>query len=249
MKAHALRVLARAGVPLILAGTADAGFVGIKVVGKPVPPGSGIPTTALVCEVFATFDRPGQDRFNAAAGLPISPMEIQVVGGTFYQGPRFYDSDTAPSAPLVGVFPSIAFDTFVTIGAKTVGPGGQSPPPLYLTPAWPGFGPSFLGGSSIAWANTPVDPNTDPFNPAFYLGNGQLLIGQFTTLDGNAISGMFRVLVISNNVNTQINVSFFHVPGPGALSLLGPAALSGTRRRQRGRPGPARRPPRAVAGN
>ncbi len=111
-------------------------------------------------------------------------------------------------------------------------PGGQLPPPLTLTPGWPGFVGGFLGGNNLGWANTPADPNTDPFNPAFINGNGQVLIGQFATTNAPSISGMFRILVVSNNLSTQINVSFFG-PAPGALPLLAAAGLFGVRRRRR----------------
>jgi hypothetical protein len=193
-----------------------------------------LPSTAFVCNVFATFDRPGQDRFLSAAGTPNSPMDIHVVGGTFFQAPPFCDGDTAPGAALVALVPSLAFDTFVTIGAKSIGPGGQPAPQLSLTPGWPGFGPSSLVGENLGWANTPNDPNTDPFNPNFVNGNGQVLIGQFAANDGFGIVGMFRILVVSNGVSTQMNVSFFHVPGPGAMALVGAAAFLGTRRRRPG---------------
>ncbi len=235
MKVNGLSPLAGATVPLVLAGSAPGGFVGLKVIDKPAIIGGQF---ALVVNIFATFNRPGQDRFLSAAGTPNSPMDIHVIGGTFYQNP--FGTDTAPSGALIPIFPSLAFDTFVTIGAKAIGPAYQSPPPLTLTPGWPGFGPSFLGGNNLGWANTPADPNTDPFNPAFYLGNGQVLIGQFATTNGAAIVGMFRILVVSNNVSTQINVSFFG-PAPGALPLLAAAGFIGTRRSRRrsAAPGPA----------
>jgi hypothetical protein len=235
MKTKALSVLAGVAAPLIMAGTADAGFVGIKVVGKigNIP---GAPN-AIICNVFATFDRPGQDRFLSAAGTPASPMDIHVVGGTFYQ--NAFGTDTAPNAAFIPLAPSLAFDSFVSIGQKST---AQPAPPLTLTPGWDaadgipggtGFAPSSLGGTNLGWANTPQDPNTDPFNPLFINGNGQVLIAQFSTTNGTGISGMFRILVVSNGVSTQLNVSFFHVPSPGALALLGTAGLVGRRRRRR----------------
>ncbi len=233
MRGKAAPVLAGVGAPLILAGTADAGFVGIEVIQKPaVIEGQA----ALVCNVFATFDRPGQDLFNAVFGRGSGPLEIHVIGGTFYQ--HQFGGDTAPNAALIPFFPSLAFDTFVTVGVKQVGsapgvpPGSQFPDGLDLSPGWPGFGPSSLSGTSIYWAVLPDDPQSDPFNPDYVGGNGQLLIGQFTTLNGFAIEGMFRISVTSNNVFTLLNVNFFHVASPGALALFGAAGLLPTRRRR-----------------
>lgn len=62
------RLAMLAGAPMLMAGAAEAGFTGIKVVGKPNPYG------LLVCNVFATFDRPGQDRRRVEPG-PISCKE------------------------------------------------------------------------------------------------------------------------------------------------------------------------------
>lgn len=229
MKVAALSLVAGLGGTLILAGPAPAGFTGIKVVSKPNAFG------LLVCNVFASFDRPGEDQFRSAGGTPNSPMDIHVVGGTFYQHP--FGTDTPPAAPLL-VNPSLAFDTFVTIGVKAVGiPGGQFPDNLELTPGWPGFGPSSLGGTALAWQVMANDPQANPFNPDYVNGNGQVLISQFSTADGTGITGMFKILAISNGTTMQFNVTFFHVPGPGAMALLATSALWW-------RPRPRRRPDR-----
>ncbi len=227
MKSKTL-ALSGAGAILIASGPACGGFVGLEVVSKPNPFG------LLVCNVFAVFDRPGQDLFLSAAGTPNDVVNIQVIGGAFYQ--HQFGGDTAPLALLVGEFPSLAFDSFVTIGVKSVGPGGQPDDDLVLSPGWPGFAPSSLGfpPTDVGWSVTPSAPQADPFNPNYYAGNGHVLIGQFSTADGTGIIGMFRVLVVSSNVSTQISMGFSHfIPGPGALALMGAACLMGIRRHRR----------------
>src|SRR5262245_46111747 len=191
MKTKALSVLAGVSAPLIVAGAADAGFVGIKVVAKTggQTPG-GVPI--FVCNVFATFNRAPSggivhDRFLAVAGTPNSPMDIHTVGAnsTFFQVAGSGANGTPPSASNVNGNPLLNFDTFVTIGVKKIGNpdfpnyGGQFPAPLTLTPGWPGFVGGFLGGTNLSWAVTPADPNSDAFNPNYISGNGQVLIGQF----------------------------------------------------------------------
>ncbi len=127
MKMKTLAVLAGVASPLIATGSASAGFIGIKATSKPNDFG------LLVVNVYAIFDRPepgdgSGDHMVAVAGTPNAPLVIQVTGGTFYNHP--FGNDHAPLALLVDVFPSLAYDTFVTIGVKKVGdpkvfPGAQ----------------------------------------------------------------------------------------------------------------------------
>ena len=62
MKMRNLSLLAGIGAPLLLAGSASAGFVGIKVVTKAGGQDAGL----FVCNVYAVFDRP-DDEFLAVA--------------------------------------------------------------------------------------------------------------------------------------------------------------------------------------
>ncbi len=226
MKTRTLSLLAGVGAPLIATASASAGFVGIKVVGKANNFG------LLVCNVYAEFDRPGEDLFLAAAGTANTPMLIQVIGGTFYN--HAFGTDRPPITGLLAAFPSLAFDSFVTIGVKQVGPNGQPADSMTITPGFPGVIGTALSTNESGWALTPDEPAADPFNPDFAAGNGNVLIGQFSTANGSAISGTMLLQFTSNGqAGAQAVVSFFHVPTPGALALLGAAGLVGARRRRR----------------
>ena len=72
MKLQATSLLAGASPLIILAATARGGFNGIEVVTKHGVIGGN---PVLTCNVFATFDRPGEDRFLGASGTPGSPMD------------------------------------------------------------------------------------------------------------------------------------------------------------------------------
>ena len=242
MKMKTLAMLAGVSAPLIATATAPAGFLGIKVVGKPNEFG------LLVCNIYAMFDRPPtpdpdnpgefifHDLMQAVSGTVNAPLLIQVEGGgTFYN--HFLGGDQAPLTTLVGAFPIAAFDTFVTIGVKQrIAPGGPGPGQTEdLLTLTPGFGP--IEGTQFAtttggWAIIPDAAQADPFNPDFFAGDGRVLIGQFSTADGTAIRGTMLLQFVSNGVVGQSVVSFFHVPGPGALWLLGAAGLLGSRRRR-----------------
>ena len=228
MKVRTLSMLAGVSAPLILTGSSDAGFVGIKTTSKPNDFG------LLVVNVYSIFDRPGEDRMSYVAGTPNALLRIEVHNGTFYN--HEFGDDMAPSTFLVGLYPSLEFDTFVTIGVKQVGPGGQPKDNLIITPGFPtGITGSVLETTGAYWFTESLFAQSYPFNAPFsFPGNGQIIIGQFSTTNGTAISGTFLIQYTSNGVQFQQSVgSFFHVPGPGALALLGLAGLMGTRRRRR----------------
>ncbi len=226
MKTKTLLVLAGVGTPLILTAGASAGFLGIKSVSKANAFG------LYVVNIYAEFDRPGEDIFQAVAGTANAPMIIFVTGGTFYN--HQFGTDRPPLTALVAAFPSLAFDSFVTIGVKAVGPNGQPADNMAITPAFPGISGTQLFTTISGWAITPDEPAADPFNPDFVAGNGQVLIGQFATADGTGFSGTMLVGGVSNGVSFQAVVSFFHVPAPGVGAVIGAAAfLRFVRRRRR----------------
>jgi hypothetical protein len=158
MKLRTLSVLAGVGVPLILTGSSDAGFVGLTTAAKPNQFG------LLVINVYAEFDNPGNDAMESVAGTPGNPLSISVVGGSFWNQPTF-GGDTAPNSALFALFPSLAYDTFVTIGVKATGPLGQPADNTFLH----NF-PQPIEGTSIhtsngSWALLGPLPQGNPFDP------------------------------------------------------------------------------------
>ncbi len=225
MKIKTLSMLAGVSAPLIATASAPAGFLGITSVVK------GNTGDLIVVNVYANFDRPGEDFMQAVAGTELAPMLIQVIGGTFYN--HALGTDRAPLTSLVATYPSLAFDSFVTIGVKAVGDKGQPFDLMTITPDFPvGITGTSLSTTLSGWAITPGSGADDPFNPDYFAGDGRVLIGQFSTADGFAIGGTFLIQYVSNGRFESSVVSFFAVPTPGALALLGVAGLIGTRRRR-----------------
>jgi hypothetical protein len=61
------------------------------------------------------------------------------------------------------------------------------------------------------WLVFEDDPQGNPFDPAnSFPGDGSVLIGQFSTADGNAISGTIPLQYISNGFTEQSIVTFHH---------------------------------------
>jgi hypothetical protein len=229
MKMKTLSVLAGISAPLIATAAADAGFVGINVTTKANEFG------LFVCNVYAEFDNAGNDAVQAVAGTPNAPLNISVVGGSFWNQAGF-GGDTAPSQALIGLFASLEFDTFVTIGMKSTGTGGFPGGPDGTTLV---NYPQPIAGTSTAtsngsWAILGPLPQGDPFDAGSYPSGGQVIIGQFSTEDGIGITGTFLLQYLSDGVVTATVESFEHfIPTPGALGLLGAAGLIGLRRRRR----------------
>ena len=230
MKTSCYLYLAGCCAPLILATPANATFTGLSTEAR---------TNAFgldVISVYADFDRPG-DQLTAIAGTPLSPLNLSVIGGTFYQ--HAFGTDLAPLDTIVAMFPSLAFDTFVTIGVEIFdidGDGGGQPQNFTLmTPGWPGFGPGSLSTMISGWFVLPFSPQANPFDPTYVAGDGRTLIAQLATTDGTGFEGTMLVSFMDSfGVPGSTQATFTHViPAPGTLVLLGLAGLFGRRRRRR----------------
>ncbi len=205
-----------AGVASLLAGgSAFADLNSISV--DAIDSGMGIGTTY---RVYADVD--AGDQVNAVYGEAGAALHIES-STSFYQ--NAFGSQTPPSAALIAVFPSLAFDSFVSIGRLTDTDNGM----LEIGIDWAAFEGS--GGAidtdNGSWFATPD-------NAQVHEVDGRVLIGQFTT-DGD-VSGIVNLQgkdVSLNNWNA-VGVEFASgvIPAPGAIALLGIAGLAARRRRR-----------------
>ena len=226
-------IAALGGVMFIAAG-ANAAFVGVGW-SEVDNTNAGAESIDRTIDVWAEFDH-SLDELNAVAGTVLNRLSISVIGGTFYQ--QAFGTDNAPGSALVAAFPSLAFDTFVTIGALV------DDSATTLTPGWPGFGASELGGSqdlnndgqadgdNMVWSVTPETPQGIAGNSA---GNRVVLARLSANAFGPAgvdFEGSFSIQGFADGNLLAEDVAFSTVPAPGALALLGLAGLAGTRRRR-----------------
>ena len=233
MKTRSLLILAGTSAPLILSGAASAEFLGLKAVFKDTTGFEDV--VFIIVNVYATFSGDPGDLITAVVGVPGMPLNINVRDGVFYQNP--FGGDTAPNQALVDVFPSLAVDTFVTIGAKSFGTPQVPVDATILFPGWPGFGVDRLLVDDGGWYVTPNDLQGHPGeadNPA-----NQVLLGQFSVAAGaGPFAGVFGTMLVQGQSGGELfqeYVAFTTVqpPAPGALPLLGLAGLLGCRRRRR----------------
>ncbi|MHC4127167.1 MAG: hypothetical protein ACYTE6_11560 [Planctomycetota bacterium] len=232
MKMKTLAVLAGVSAPLIATSASSAGFVGLNIV-KKIPNPYGITTI----NIYAEFDNMGNDWLDGVAGTPNTPLSIGIVGGTFYN--HWSGSDTAPPQGLINVYPSLAYDSFYTIGLKLIPMGGSNETTVVNMPTLGSYYGPFVTSVSTtngSWAIVPpTDTQGNPWDPDSGGSGGEVLIGQFSTTQGTGIYGQFLIQFTGDGVpGTQAAVSFeWPVPTPGALGLLGAAGLIGRRRRRR----------------
>ena len=222
--------IAALGGTMFIAAGANAAFVGIGW--EEVANGGAADRTI---DVYAEFDN-SLDELNAVAGTVLNRLSIRVLGGTYHQ--NAFGGDTAPGSALLVPFPSLAFDTFVTIGLLVDDANTT------LTPGWPGFGPSEIGGSqdlnndgqadgdNMVWS---VTPGTAQGVAGNSVGNRVILARLSANAFGPAgveFEGEFSIQGFAGGSLLEEDVAFSTVPAPGALALLGLAGLAGTRRRR-----------------
>ncbi len=183
VKARTLILLAGLGSPLIVAGLASGAFVGVAIEGAPNQYG------ILTVQIYALFDNLEQDHLLSVTGTPDLPLHIRVYGGNFYQH-QFNFGDTAPREDLVVIFPSLAFDTFVSIGrlTQTI----SDPDTTQLSKGWPGFADCSLIGSGLSWSVPADDPQGVPDR------DGRVFIGQFSTANSHHLGGLLLIKAISD---------------------------------------------------
>ncbi len=224
MKIRVSMLLGGCCAPLILAAPTTAAFTGLSTESRTNEFG------ITVISLYANFDEK-DDQLISVSGTPLAPLSISVIDGTFYQ--HAFGSDRAPIDAMLPGFPSLAYDTFVTIGVELFGPTGQSEDLSFTLPTWPGFGPSSLMTVSSGWVALPGSAQAFPFNPDFAAGDGRTLIAQLATLDGSGFEGSMLIQSMSGGLPGITYASFTHVvPTPGTLMLLGLAGLAIRRRRR-----------------
>ncbi|MCH2136671.1 MAG: hypothetical protein MK101_08830 [Phycisphaerales bacterium] len=212
---------------LALAGSATAGLNGLSydIIGDQlVDPGAPYHYTV---RLYAELD--AGERLDAVYGNSDIAFNIAMLDGasTYQQALVGGPTSTSINPNLFGAFPSLEWDSYVTIGA------------LYSTDNalqqigidWSGF----EAGGNVAsdngtWFVTPADAQGEEVN-------GRVLIGQFTIFQGTGAYDMeFTAGLQGSDANGDtfngVGSILIGVPAPGALALLGVAGLAGRRRRR-----------------
>jgi hypothetical protein len=198
---------------LIIAGAASADFQGIS---------HEVTVTAYgtLVQVFADVD--AGDQLNAVYGDADNTLHIGAGDGSFYQN-GFATATVAGMNPaLFGFFPSMVYDSFVTIGLTDNTGNAMLDIGINFSDFEAG-GDIFTDNGS--WFATPDDAQV-------YEIDGRVLIGQFTLVDGE-LEGLVNLQgKNADGSNWAVLGQDIALPAPGAIALLGLAGVAARRRRK-----------------
>ncbi|MDE1038011.1 MAG: PEP-CTERM sorting domain-containing protein [Phycisphaerales bacterium] len=204
----------------LIASSAMADYTGLTSVNSDNGDGT------WTAQIYANFSA-ATDELDAVFGDAQNALSIST-SGSFYQNALGGATSTSINPALIPLFPSLALDSWVTIGLSD-----QTDNALL------NIGIDFSGfeaGGSIStdngsWFATPDDPQV--------LAGADLrvLVGQFTMMgmDDN-VSGVLNLQGKAGDFETfqarDQAFDFSMVPAPGALALLGLAGVASRRRRK-----------------
>ena len=210
---------------LILASTASAGYVGLvaeefSVSG--VNAFTGATYELDVVRIYAQLENAG-DRLDAVYGSADNPLFIST-SAEFYQNAFGGNTAGQINAGQWGFFPSMEYDTFLTIGLLSSTGDALSVQDMDFSNFT-----TEISTSNGTWYVTPDAAQGEAD------AEGRVLIGQFSFLAGTGgLDSMY------GNINLQgkdadgetWQVVDQWIPAPGALALLGLAGIAGRRRRR-----------------
>ena len=197
---------------LILAGSATADFQGI----------SWTSSSSAYGETYLIYvDVEAGDQLNAVYGDDANALTIDS-GSGFYQNIFGHATVAGMNPAFFPIFPSLMYDSFVTIGLETNVGNAM----LDIGIDWTDFeAGGAISTSNGTWFATPDDSQV-------YEVDGRVLIGQFTVADGVFGTINLQGKNADGSSWTAAGVNFNTIPAPGALALLGVAGIVARRRRK-----------------
>lgn len=209
-----LTVLA-GGATLLLSAAASADFQGLSYDIVAVDGVSGHWTARIYADLGAG------DRLDAVYGNAANPLSMGTTS-SLYQNAFGGNTSTAINPALYAAFPSLVYDSWVTIGLEDQNNNA-------LSDIGMNYGADSVSTSDGSFYVTPDDAQGQEVG-------GRVLIAQFTSLGNDShLMGTISLqgkLADGSNWGAE-SVSYdFAIPAPGALALLGLAGIAGRRRRR-----------------
>jgi MYXO-CTERM domain-containing protein len=203
------------GAALLTTTVAQAEFLGLSA----ELVGNGLVDGTWTARIYANLS--DGSRLDAVYGNAANPLSMTSTGG-LYQNQYGGDTSLEINASLYGVFPSLMYDSWVTIGLEDSGNNA-------LGSIGVNWGTDEISTSDGSWYITPDDAQGQEMD-------GKVLIAQFTTYGNDSvlygsISMQGKNADGSNWTADSVDYSFAK-PAPGAIALLGLAGFAGRRRRR-----------------
>ncbi len=187
--------------------------------------GTTAPADVATYRLYANLDAGW--RVDAVYGNAESSLDI-TANGLFYQNPFGSDTAAGINPALIFAFPSLAHDSWVTIGLEDQ--TGNAMNNIGID-----FGSFNSAGSLVSdngsWFVTPDDIQGQEVG-------GRVLLGQFSVVGGTGVLADDMAAMTVNlqgkdaDGNTWNLIGGNAIPAPGALALLGLAGMSARRRRK-----------------
>ena len=207
------KLLTSAGVgALMFTGFASADYQGIS---------AELHASSAHGDTYRIYvDLDSGDRLDAVYG---SGDHVLTLGSTsaLYQNPYGGNTSLNINPALLAVFSSLAYDSWVTIGAET-----DTGNALSLQGVNFGSDP-FVTTDNGSWYVTPDDAQGEEVG-------GRVLIAQMTIAGGGSVDELYGNLSFQGKLADGSNwgATDQWIPAPGALALLGLAGVAGRRRRR-----------------
>jgi len=194
---------------LLLAGTASAAYQGMS---------ADLHASGAEGDTYRIYvDLDAGDRLDAVYGS--SENGLVLGGADVYQNAFGGDMSTNINPLLMGAFPSLEYDSWVTIGLTDMDDNALSQQGVDFS----GFG-NEVTTSNGSWYVTPDDAQGEEVG-------GRVLIAQLTVSSGDSLYGNLNFQgKLADGSNWGATDQW--LPAPGALALLGLAGIAGRRRRR-----------------
>jgi MYXO-CTERM domain-containing protein len=167
-------------------------------------------------------------RVDAVYGNSQGDLNVYASTGGFYQNLSYGgNTSTSINSAFFPVFPSIEWDSYVSIGCLySDGTPFDGNALNEIGIDWSGFNAGgALNTDNGSWFVTPNDAQGEELN-------GRVFVGQFTVAVGAEVLGQVNLQGKDVDGVTWNEVGATWVPAPGALALLGLAGIAGRRRRR-----------------
>jgi len=197
---------------LLLAGTASAAYQGMS---------ADLHASSAYGDTYRIYvDLDAGDRLDAVYGSADNPLALG--GPGLYQNGFGGDMSTNINPLLMGAFPSLEYDSWVTIGLSDMDGNVLAQQGVDFS----NFGDE-VSTSNGSWYVTPDDAQGEEIN-------GRVLIAQLTMSGGGSDSDLYGNLNFQGKLadGSTWSANDQWLPAPGALALLGLAGIAGRRRRR-----------------